>query len=103
LITAHKGEYVEIKRVILEPANRSSNVPDDTRRLPYVARLGGFLLEEAAVGTTVTILTPAERVVQGQLLAVNPPYAHHFGAPVPELLTIGMELKSRLEKTGGEG
>lgn len=94
------GDWVEIQRLILEPGRRSESVPTDTAELPYLARVKGFLLEDARVGDRVTIETIIGRLVEGTLIAVNPPYGHDFGRPVPELLPVGNELRALL---GGGG
>lgn len=95
--TVHRGQYVEVEFVLLEPENRSPKLPEDTAALPYVVRVRGFLInEQARVGETVKILTIIDRVVEGKLLAVNPPYIHNFGGPVPEILKIGRELREML-------
>lgn len=94
---AGKGELVEIQIVVLEAGQRSPNVPADTASVPYLARVKGFLLKDARVGETVTIMTIIERRLTGKLIAVNPPYGHDFGRPVQELLPIGTELRGLLE------
>lgn len=87
--------------MILPAGERSPHVPSDTAEVPYVARVKGFLLEDARVGDVVTIETIIGHRVTGTLLAVNPPYGHDFGRPVPELLSIGNELHTLL--AGGQG
>jgi hypothetical protein len=96
--TAKKGDYVQIKVVILEPKDRSVNLPPDTAELPYVALIKGFLQDEAAGdGQKVTILSPAGRVFSGEMLEVNPLYGYDFGRPVPELFSVGPELQELLQ------
>jgi hypothetical protein len=36
---AKKGDWVQIKRIVLKPEERSSNVPEDTSRVPLEMRL----------------------------------------------------------------
>lgn len=97
---AKKGDFVQIQIRILEPEERAPNLPEDTRRVPFEMRVKGFLIdEEANLGSTVKIRTFSGREVSGTLVAINPIYEHNFGEPVPELLTIGEELRSIL---GGE-
>ena len=57
----------------------------------------GFISHDANIGDQVTITTYAGRELTGKLIAVNPAYGHDFGRPVPELLTIGRELRTLLE------
>lgn len=95
--TVRKGEYVQVQKIILAPAERAPQVPADTKKVPLELKVKGFLLdEEAALGQEVTIRTMSGRRTRGTLTAVNPRYTHDFAGPEPALLTIGMELKSML-------
>jgi 2-amino-4-ketopentanoate thiolase alpha subunit len=86
-----KGTWVEIERRVLEPAERAPTLPDDTRHVPYVLRVSGFLLHDAALGDDVRIATLIGRELSGELTTVNPSYHHSFGETVPELLDIGLD------------
>lgn len=95
-----KGTWVEIHSVVLASGERASDIPEDTKRVPLEMRVKGFLLAPGAVGDEVEILTPAGRHLHGRLAAVNPAYTHGFGAPIPELSTIGAEVKALLRARG---
>ena len=41
-----KGTWVQIEQVLLTPAERAPSLPEDTRQVPYVLRVSGFLLED---------------------------------------------------------
>lgn len=98
---ARKGDWVQIEIMILTPQERAPQVPEDTKKVPLMMRVKGFLMDEsAAIGQMVTIQTMTKRLITGKLVAINPKYEHDFGEPVPELITIGMELRDFL--TGGE-
>ncbi|MGQ9856618.1 MAG: 2-amino-4-oxopentanoate thiolase subunit OrtA [Fervidobacterium sp.] len=103
---AKKGDWVQVQVRILEPNERAPQVPEDTKKVPLEMRVKGFLIDEKAeIGNTVNIKTPTGRIVSGTLVAINPKYEHDFGEPVPELITIGMELREFLESdehSGGE-
>ena len=99
---ATKGQWVEIHKVLLEPAERTAPLPADTQLVPFEARIKGFLVEDANIGDQVTIETVLGRRVSGTLIAVLPPHLPTFGSPVPELLTIGNELRSLLAEKGEE-
>lgn len=100
MIIAKRGDFVQIQVRILEPKERAPNLPEDTSRAPFEMRVKGFLIdEEAKLGSNVKIRTFSGREVSGILVAINPIYEHNFGEPVPELLTIGEELRRIL---GGE-
>lgn len=96
--TARAGDWVEIKNIVMQPEERATNIPEETRRVPLELRLKGFLLADATIGDKVEIETIIGRRVRGELIQVNPEFQHDFGRPVPELLTIGRELRQRLER-----
>lgn len=89
--TVSAGTWVQIERRVLEPAERAPDLPEDTRQLPYVLRVSGFLLEDAAIGADARVRTLIGRELDGSLTAVNPSYEHGFGDTVPELLDIGLD------------
>jgi len=89
--TVPAGTWVEIEQVILTPEQRAPSLPEDTRNVPYVMRVSGFLIEPAALGEPARITSLIGRVISGTLRQVNPSYSHSFGATVAELLTIGRE------------
>ena len=86
-----KGTWVEIQQVILKPEERAQTLPEDTKKVPYVMRASGFLLEDAEIGQETCIKTIIGRELKGKLVTVNPSYHHSFGSTVSELLTIGTE------------
>lgn len=83
------GSWVEIERVLLKPEERAPNLPEETRKCPYVLRISGFLMEDAELGAEVRVKSLIGHEHAGMLRLVNPSYAHSFGTTVPELLTIG--------------
>lgn len=85
------GTWVEIEKIILTPEERAPTLPEDTKRVPYVLKVSGFLLAEAELGAPARVRTLIGRELEGKLKAVNPSYEHTFGQVVPELLTIGLE------------
>ena len=101
--TVEAGRWVEIRRTLLEPAERAPQVPEDTRRVPLEMRAKGFLLHTATVGEEADIETVTGRRLRGALSAVEPAYTHGFGAPVVELLDIAGEVRALLEEFGDRG
>ena len=85
-----KGTWVQIEQVLLTPAERAPSLPDDTRQVPYVLRVSGFLLEDADLDQEARIRTLIGRELSGALKTVNPSYTHSFGETVPELLEIAI-------------
>jgi len=93
---AKKGDWVLTHRVVLAPGYRAAQVPEDTDAVPLEMWVKGRLLEDAAIGDDVTVVTRTGREVTGRLIEVNPYYAHGFGEFVPELLTIGDTVRAIL-------
>ncbi|MGQ9675233.1 MAG: 2-amino-4-oxopentanoate thiolase subunit OrtA [Chloroflexota bacterium] len=91
-----KGQWVEIHKILLTPTERTAPLPPDTQLVPFEARVKGFLVDDAEVGGPATIETVLGRRVSGTLLNVLPRHEHTFGSPVPELLSIGRELRALL-------
>jgi hypothetical protein len=89
--TVSPGTWVEVEQVVLDPAERAPTLPEDTRRVPYVLRVSGFLLDGAALGEPARIRTLIGRELSGTLTTVNPSYSHSFGETVAELLDIGLD------------
>jgi hypothetical protein len=97
---AVQGAWVEIYSCVLQTGERAPQVPEDTRRVPLEMRVKGFLIAAAAPGEAAEIVTLAGRRLQGTLTEVNPAYTHGFGAPLPELSTIGGEVRAMLRERG---
>lgn len=89
--TVSPGTWVEVEQVVLDPGERAPTLPEDTRQVPYVLRVSGFLREGAALGEPARIRTLIGRELSGTLATVNPSYSHSFGETVPELLDIGLD------------
>jgi hypothetical protein len=95
-----QGAWVEIHRIVLPAGERAPQVPADTQRVPLEMRVKGFLAAPAALGEDCEIVTPAGRRLTGKLVEIDPGYTHGFGAPVPELLRIGEEVRAILRARG---
>jgi hypothetical protein len=94
---ARPGDWVEVECVLLEPADRSKNLPPETAEKPLMMWVKGFAEGRAARGETVTGESMTGRKVSGRLSAVNPGYFHTFGEPIPELQHIGKDLRAQLK------
>ncbi len=90
------GEWVEVERVLLEPADRSAALPPETAEKPMLVWVNGFATGEAGLGEDMTVETMTGRLVTGRLSAINPGYFHTFGNPIPELIGVGRDLRARL-------
>lgn len=90
------GQWVEVERVLLEPSDRAANLPQDTAAQTLRVWVKGFAHDGAAIGEECEVETMTGRAVRGVLSAVNPGYTHTFGAPPPEIVTVGRDLRVRL-------
>jgi hypothetical protein len=90
------GDWVEIERVLLEPADRAFNLPVDTAAQPLRMWVKGFARAAGALGDELTVETMTGREVTGTLSDVNPGYFHTFGRPAPELTSVGRDLRARV-------
>jgi hypothetical protein len=96
-----EGTWVEIHALILSAGKRAAHVPEDTARVPLEMRAKGFLAEAAEIGAEAEVLTVTGRRLRGTVTLANPSYDHGFGAPLPELLAVGGEVRDILRKRGG--
>ncbi len=83
-----KHSYVRIRQTVLKPENRSTHLPEDTKKIPFKIWVKGYLMEDADLFDYVNIKTTLGQTFYGRLKEVNPPYKHSFGDFVPEILKI---------------
>ena len=83
-----KGTYVRIRRTILKPNERSTNLPEDTKKVPFKMWVKGYLLEDSDCFDIVTVKTVTGRLETGRLKEANPPYKHSYGDFIPEILSL---------------
>lgn len=83
-----KMTFVEIYRMILPPEERSTQLPNDTQRVPFDMRIRGRLLHSAHIGDVVEILTATGRKEKGIMIAENPHFFHNYGRYLPIFSTI---------------
>lgn len=80
-----KGSYVTIKKVVLNKNERSTNLPEDTKKVDLIMKIKGITLEDAQLNETVKIMTTTKRIIQGELVELNPSYVHSFGRHIEEI------------------
>ena len=97
---SRKGDWVQIEKTILEAGSRAPGIPEDTAKLPMLARVKGFALGSVSVGEELEIETAIGRRVCGRLVEVDPRYDHDFGGPIPELTRAGLDARAALEGRG---
>ncbi len=82
-IRAREGDWVEVECKLLDPADRSKNLPPETAEKPLMMWVKGFALGEAAMGEELTIETITGRQVTGVALGGEPRLLHHVRRPDP--------------------
>jgi len=93
-MTAKKGDWVRIYKIVMPAGERAPQVPDDTAKVPFEMWQKGFLLnEKAEIGSIVEIETVIGRKVSGKLIEINPYFTHSFGKCIPEILKIDQQLR----------
>lgn len=97
---AKRGDWVLIHNVVLNPIQRAPQVPEDTKKVPLEMWVKGFIQSEGNINDLVRVETITGRIVEGNLLKVNPYYTHDYGKCIPELLQIGIQARDIL--FGGE-
>lgn len=94
---AKKNDYVRIHRIVLEPAERTGKLPEDTKQVPLEMWVKGRLLNESAeIGDEVEVRTAVGRREYGTLIEENPCYELNYGSFVPEILQMEETLRSVL-------
>ncbi|MCX8007549.1 MAG: 2-amino-4-oxopentanoate thiolase subunit OrtA [Coriobacteriia bacterium] len=101
--SCEQGDWVQVERVVLEPADRAAGLPEDTAAQPLRMWVKGFARSTARIGETVEVETMTGRVVSGTLVDVLPGYAHTFGRPPAELAAVGRDLRRRLAAYRAKG
>ena len=92
-----KGTWVRIHKVILAPDQRSSKLPDATKKVPLDMWTKGRLVDDARIGDFVKIITKTKRIEEGTLIEVNPTFKHNYGDFVEEILIIDDMLESLMD------
>ena len=52
---AKRGDWVRIHNIVLKPEERSTNLPEDTQKVPLEMWTKGELQADAEIGDTVTV------------------------------------------------
>lgn len=95
------GCWARVHRTELAPSERAPDVPEDTAAVPFESWINGWLLDEAELGSRVRVRTLAGRVVEGELVELEPGYTHSFGPPPPPLQQAGARARATLFPEGG--
>lgn len=91
---AHRGDWVRIQGIVLNPEERSDRLPEDTRKVPLKMWVKGVLVDDSAsCGDWVTVETATGRRTSGILEEIGPAWSHGFGKHVPELEELGRRFQ----------
>jgi len=96
MVTAKKGDWVQIENLILPAGQRAPQVPADTQKCDLNMWVKGEALSDAKENEEIEVCTNTGRTVKGKLVDVNPRYTHDYGEFQPELLKIERQLKKIL-------
>src|SRR5436190_11449603 len=91
-----KGCWARIYRLELTPPERAPGIPEDTAAVPFETWINGWLMEDAVIGYPARLRTMTGRVVEGELVEVNPGYRHSFGSPPAALQHAGERALEQL-------
>ena len=97
-----QGTYIEIEKTILTPEERTAQIPEDTKKVPFKLWVKGFALAEGDIGDTVSVKTITGRCVSGKVTCIAPHYRHSYGESMPEIMMIGKALRNLLEEDDDE-
>jgi 2-amino-4-ketopentanoate thiolase alpha subunit len=90
------GLWVRIHRVELGPSERAPGLPEDTAGVPFESWINGWLVEASAIGSRACIRTATGRLVEGELVELEPGYHHSFGPPPSALQLAGERARETL-------
>lgn len=85
--------WAEVELVVVPAEQRAQTLPSETRRVDYLCRVAGTLIEGGVVGQRASVLTPTGRTVTGHLVAVDAAYGHGFGRRDAALLALADMLQ----------
>lgn len=88
-----KGTFVRIEKTILKPEERTSKIPDDTKKVPFKMWTKGFLQHDCEMNGEAAIITVARRQDTGTLVEVHPFYELNYGEFLPEIAEIDKVIK----------
>ncbi|MGL5329864.1 MAG: 2-amino-4-oxopentanoate thiolase subunit OrtA [Peptostreptococcaceae bacterium] len=93
---AKRGDWVIVHSIVLDSSQRAPQVPEDTKKCPLEMWVKGFIQDDANIGDLVKVKTITERIVEGNLVEINPSFNHDYGKCIPELLQIGIKARNIL-------
>lgn len=91
-----KGTWVEIEEVVLTPDERSTSIPEETKKTPLMVWIRGNCLSDCYIGEIVKVETLTGRIMEGKVVEEKPGYDYGFGKYVEEIAFIGKLAREML-------
>ena len=94
---AKQGDWVRIHRVILPAEERTANLPEDTKKVPFEMWVKGHLLEDGEIGDEVRIKTGEGGRTFGSVSSkeIAAAFKEQFGVEIDKKkLQIGEPIRS---------
>lgn len=91
-----KGSWVSIRKILLNPEERTGKLPEETKKVPLTMWAKGYIQADAQIGDEVTVKTRTGRAETGILEEENPQYEINYGNFIPELGKIGEQAREML-------
>ena len=88
-----KGTWVEVEEIVLLPEDRSTAIPEETKKTPLKCWIRGKCLSECKLGIEVQVETNVGRIATGLVVEVEPGYYHTYGKYVEEISNIGKQAR----------
>ena len=92
----YKGTWVEVEEVVLTSAERSTVIPEETRKTPLMMWAKGHCQTDSDIGQVVEIKTITGRYLTGVITEVAPRFTHDFGNFIEEIMYIGPQARDML-------
>ncbi|WP_291636163.1 2-amino-4-oxopentanoate thiolase subunit OrtA [Clostridium sp.] len=88
-----KGTWVEVEEIVLIPEDRSTSIPDETKKTPLKSWTRGKSLCDCELGNEVQVVTNIGRIAKGKIVDIEPGYYHTYGKYVEEISNIGKQAR----------
>lgn len=93
-----KGTWVEVEEMVLSPEDRSTIIPEETKRTPLKSFIRGKCLSDCELGEEVQVETNVGRIAKGIIVDIEPGYYHTYGKYVEEISNIGKQAREIISK-----
>ena len=88
-----KGTWIEVEETVLMPKDRSTNIPDETKKTPLKSWIRGKCISDCKLFDEVQVETNIGRIAKGKVVDIEPGYYHTYGKYVEEISNIGKQAR----------